>query len=108
MPDPVAARAALEAQLRELEERQERIAAELAEPLDADSEEQAAEVAEEATLEGEGMLVVREIASIKRALGRIEDGSYGICVRCGEDIAPGRLEARPEAALCIDCARAAM
>jgi RNA polymerase-binding transcription factor DksA len=51
------------------------------------------------------VLIEREIASVKRALGRIEDGTYGECVRCGEDIAPARLEARPEAALCIDCAR---
>ena len=47
----------------------------------------------------------REIASVQRALGRIEDGTYGTCVRCGEEIAPERLEARPEAALCISCAR---
>jgi len=53
------------------------------------------------------VLIEREIASVKRALGRIEDGTYGECVRCGRDIAAGRLEARPEAALCIDCARQA-
>jgi RNA polymerase-binding transcription factor DksA len=38
-------------------------------------------------------------------LSRIADGSFGQCVRCGAQIAPDRLEARPEAALCIDCAR---
>jgi RNA polymerase-binding transcription factor DksA len=42
---------------------------------------------------------------VKRALARIADGTYGECVRCGGDIAPARLEARPEAALCIDCAK---
>lgn len=108
MPDLAAAKARLEAQLAELEARQARIAADLAVPLNPDSEEQASEMQDDATLEGEGVLVTREIASVKRALARIEDGTYGECVRCGAEISPGRLEARPEAALCIDCARSAM
>lgn len=40
---------------------------------------------------------------IEEALGRIEDGSYGVCAGCGEDIAIKRLEARPVAKFCIDC-----
>ena len=107
MPDTAAAKARLEAQLAELEARQSRIAEDLSEPLNPDSCEQAVEMEDDASLEGQGALVAREIASVKRALARIEDGIYGECVRCGEDIAPARLEARPEAALCIDCARAA-
>ena len=107
MPDTAAAKARLEAQLAELEARQAHIAADLSEPLNADSSEQAVEMEDDASLEGQGVLVAREIASVKRALARIEDGIYGECVRCGDDIAPARLEARPEAALCIDCARAA-
>jgi len=54
---------------------------------------------DDASLEGQATLVAREIASVKRALAQIEDGTYGECVRCGEDIARARLEARPEAAL---------
>lgn len=107
MPDTATAKARLEEQLAELEARQARIAEDLAEPLNPDSGEQAVEMEDDASLEGQGALVAREIASVKRALARIEDGIYGECVRCGEDIAPARLEARPEAALCIDCARAA-
>ena len=107
MPDPAAAKARLEAQLAELESRQEHIAQDLAEPLSADSGEQATEKESEAALEGQGVLVAHEIASVRRALARIEDGIYGECVRCGEDIAPARLDARPEAALCIECARQA-
>ena len=107
MPDLAAAKARLEAQLAELEARQERIAVDLAEPLSADSGEQAVEKEDDAALEGQGILVASEIASVKRALARIEDGTYGECARCGEDIAPARLDARPEAALCIDCARLA-
>jgi RNA polymerase-binding protein DksA len=107
MPDTADAKARLEAQLAELEARQSRIAEDLSEPLNPDSSEQAVEMEDDASLEGQGALVAREIASVKRALARIEDGVYGECVRCGEDIALARLEARPEAALCIDCARAA-
>jgi RNA polymerase-binding protein DksA len=107
MPDHTAAKARLEAQLAELEARQEHIAEDLAEPLSADSGEQATEKEDDVSLEGQGALVAREIASVKRALARIEDGIYGECVRCGEEIAPARLDARPEAALCIDCARLA-
>lgn len=45
----------------------------------------------------------RLMEKIEEALARIDDGSYGICVGCGEDIAIKRLEARPVAKFCIDC-----
>ncbi len=45
------------------------------------------------------------LEQIEAALKRIEDGTYGICQNCGQSIAPERLEARPWAALCIDCQR---
>lgn len=102
-----AAEARLKAMLAELEGRQRRIVEDLDDPLDPDSSERAIEMEDEVSLEREAALVAREIGSVKRALARINDGSYGACVRCGEEIAPARLEARPEAALCIACARAA-
>jgi DnaK suppressor protein len=40
---------------------------------------------------------------IKHALRRIEDGTYGICEGCGEDIPMARLKARPDTNYCIDC-----
>ena len=40
---------------------------------------------------------------IQRALERIEDGSFGTCDECGEEINQRRLEARPETTLCIRC-----
>ena len=40
---------------------------------------------------------------VDEALARIEDGTYGICAGCGEDIAVKRLQARPVAKFCIDC-----
>jgi DnaK suppressor protein len=95
----------LEEMLAELEGRQQRIGVDLAEPLDPDSSERAVEMEDDASLEGQSALLVRELASVRRALERIRDGTYGRCVRCGDEIADARLEARPEAALCINCAR---
>ena len=104
MPNTDATKARLEAQLAELMQREDRIAQDLAEPLNADSSEQAVEMQDDVSLEGQAALVSREIASVNRALLRVENGTYGECVRCGAEIAPKRLEARPEAALCISCA----
>lgn len=47
---------------------------------------------------------VREkLAAIDEALGRIDDGSYGVCEECGLDIAEGRLVALPFTRLCVSC-----
>lgn len=43
------------------------------------------------------------INKIKRALQSMEDGEYGICESCGEDISLRRLWARPVTTLCIQC-----
>lgn len=39
----------------------------------------------------------------ERALERLDEGTYGICERCGKPIGTERLEALPSATLCIDC-----
>lgn len=49
----------------------------------------------------------RELVELDAALERVANGDYGICRRCGRAIDPARLDARPGAALCIDCARLA-
>lgn len=46
----------------------------------------------------------RHLADIDRALIKLDDGPYGTCENCGSPIAPARLEARPAARACIDCA----
>ena len=56
------------------------------------------------TLEGHSGQV---LAQIDAALKRLDDGTYGTCVRCGRPIGEERLEARPWASLCIDCQREA-
>lgn len=43
---------------------------------------------------------------IEIALRKIEDGTYGVCEECEEPISTRRLEARPEAPLCIQCKEA--
>ena len=45
----------------------------------------------------------RLIRKIQSALQRIDDGTYGICDECGEEIAIPRLKARPVTRLCINC-----
>ena len=42
------------------------------------------------------------LAEIDAALARIDEGTYGVCVRCGKPIGQERLEALPWATLCID------
>ena len=42
---------------------------------------------------------------VKKALELVEEGSYGYCVKCGEEIPEGRLESMPEARVCVNCAR---
>ncbi len=45
----------------------------------------------------------RLIGKIKDALERIENGTFGICEDCEEEISDERLTARPVTTLCIDC-----
>ena len=45
-----------------------------------------------------------EISRIDAALKRLDDGEYGACIECGEDIAEKRLEIDPAATHCINCA----
>ncbi|MHA1127757.1 MAG: TraR/DksA family transcriptional regulator [Alphaproteobacteria bacterium] len=45
-----------------------------------------------------------EIQAIKNALLRLEEGEYGYCENCGEDIPAKRLELTPTAVRCVNCA----
>jgi DnaK suppressor protein len=45
------------------------------------------------------------VLEIQEALGRIRNGSFGICDECGSDIELERLKAHPTATLCLDCKR---
>lgn len=45
-----------------------------------------------------------EIAQIEAAFARMEDGEFGYCVECGDEIATKRLELNPAIARCVECA----
>ncbi|MGO1256589.1 MAG: TraR/DksA family transcriptional regulator [Microbacterium gubbeenense] len=45
-----------------------------------------------------------ELLAIDRSLGRIDDGTYGVCADCGKRIPVARLRVRPTATKCVDCA----
>ena len=44
-----------------------------------------------------------ELLAIDRALARVADGSYGLCVQCGASLPTARLHAQPTAERCVDC-----
>ena len=45
----------------------------------------------------------QELAGIEHALEKYKNGTYGLCDNCGQPIAPERLEALPQASLCVNC-----
>lgn len=104
MNDYTAIRTRLQDRLAGLLERAEIIEDDLRHPLDADSSEQAIDLADDEALEGVDEVLRREIHQIRMALLRIENGTYGSCASCGKEISRARLEARPIATRCIDCA----
>ena len=60
----------------------------------------------ESSLSFTGQIRERELRllnKIEKSLKKIEQGSYGQCQGCGEEIGMRRLRARPVASLCIDC-----
>ena len=67
----------------------------------ADSGQVTAERSEVEALGGSLLDTLREIED---ALRKFDDGSYGSCESCGNQIAEARLEAMPAARLCINCA----
>ena len=44
-----------------------------------------------------------QLAEVEHALDKFERGTYGLCDNCGQRIDPARLEALPQAYLCLDC-----
>ena len=46
----------------------------------------------------------RDLARINSALARLDEGSFGECITCGEEISPKRLAFDPSLPTCIDCA----
>ncbi len=66
-------------------------------------EEEATETAELENRMALEKRVLDQLADIDKALDKFEKGSYGTCESCGKSIDPARLEALPQATLCMDC-----
>lgn len=76
-------------------------------PLDQDFSEQAVEAENDQVLDALGNATRSEVEKIKQAISRIDSGSYGVCLLCGEPIKKERLVALPYATSCINCAQRA-
>ena len=103
MTDYTKLRTELEAQLRELVARAEGIDNDLRKPGDNDWEERATESEGDEVLASVGDLAIDEIEQIKHALHKIDEGTYGKCTRCGQQIPQERLEVVPNATTCTGC-----
>ena len=75
--------------------------------------EKASDELDEVQLAGERELTIRTLdrdanllREVRGALARLLDGSYGICLRCDDEIKPKRLDALPWAKYCIRCQEA--
>jgi DnaK suppressor protein len=55
---------------------------------------------------GVGDSLEHALARTERALAKLDEGTYGLCDRCGKPISEGRMRALPDGALCLECAAA--
>jgi RNA polymerase-binding transcription factor DksA len=98
-------KAELEERLDSLGEHLSQMDETLRQPEDDDTEEQATEVNSDEVLSRLSRSSRDELKRIRAALRRIEEGTYGCCLVCGQLIESRRLEAVPEAERCINCAK---
>ena len=73
-------------------------------PLSQDFAEQATEREHEEVLDALGEAGRLELSQINRTLERIDEGDYGICAECGQEIAEARMNVLPNSEYCIACA----
>ncbi|GLQ37108.1 dimethylmenaquinone methyltransferase [Rhizobium albus] len=103
--DVDAMRRILTARRDELDRRLGRIGADLAQPGDRDLEDQAIQRENDEVLEELGEAGLDELRQIEAALKRVEEGTYGICTRCGKPIDARRLQTLPSTPFCGACAK---
>ncbi len=96
-----------------LSERLENLINDATKPMDNMTDEPPPDPTDRASLESDRnfLLRIRDrerrlILKIREAINRIENGTYGICEECGEEITEQRLKARPVTMLCIECKKA--
>ena len=99
-----ALKAELEERLALMQSRLASIKREVTKSHSGDSAEQAQERENDEVVDAIGNETAQTIREIQSALARIEEGTYGICGVCGEEIGEARLQAVPEATRCVNCA----
>ncbi len=82
----------------------ERVENELDQTPTKDAEDFSTERQGDEVLEALGHAELNEVRRIDAALGRIDAGTYGECLDCGNEISAARLDILPDAALCKTCA----
>lgn len=87
-----------------LQDRVSSIHGDFAEGRDSDWSEQASERENDEVLNALESEAKVEIQQLSNAITRIDNGSYGVCANCGDDIAVERLKVQPAATKCITCA----
>ena len=101
-----ALRAELVVRIDTLSRRADNIEADLRKPGDRDSVERANEIQNDEVLDSLDDITLVEMAELRHAIERIDQGTYGRCEHCGRDIGYARLEALPGTASCVRCASA--
>ncbi|HEX7116770.1 MAG TPA: TraR/DksA family transcriptional regulator [Steroidobacter sp.] len=107
VPDLEQVRQRLLARRRDLSVRRRRVENDLSrrtDPLVPDFSDQAIQLQNDETLQAIGEAAASELAALNEALARLDQGLYGICKVCGEEISPERLAAVPHAVTCTSCA----
>lgn len=93
----LARRAEILADLREIED-------DLDAPAPKDDEDRASERQGDEVLEALGQQEQAELRQIDAALQRVEEGTYGICQKCGDPVSKERLDLLPATPFCKNCA----
>ncbi|MBL4891421.1 MAG: TraR/DksA C4-type zinc finger protein [Rhizobiaceae bacterium] len=106
MPTIIERKEQLTIRLGELETRLNGIEIELDKPMSQDWEDRSAEREGDEVLESMGNSGLQEIDMISAALERIENGAYGRCIKCEEQILDARLDLLPHTHFCRNCAKA--
>ena len=97
-------KAELEQRLAAMQARLASIKKDVTQEHSGDSAEQAQERENDEVVDAIGNETRQSLHAIQVALDKINDGSYGACEACGEDIGEARLKAIPEATRCVNCA----
>ena len=102
-----ALRAELLTRIGILSKRADNIETDLRKTGNRDWVERATEIENDEVLDGLDEITRAEVAELRHAVERIDNGTYGRCEHCGGDISYARLEALPAAARCVRCASVA-